>query len=226
MAGLFRFDGPIGRLISKITDLFFLNILWLICCLPIVTIAASTAALHYVTLRMVRDEDSGVFKNFFHSFRQNLKQSVGISLIYVSSGVFLLFVIYLFNHLELGGWYLWSVFLYLALLLHFIVFGYVFPIFAKFENSTGMLIKNAYLMAIRYPVNTLVVTVVNALPLILSYLAPGLFDRVAVLWLLIMFAVQSYWNASLFRRIFDQFIPAEDITSDEDFTIDDREEEK
>lgn len=225
MASLFRFDGPIGRLISRITDLFFLNILWLICCLPIVTIAASTAALHYVTMRMVRDEDSGIFKNFFHSFRQNLKQSVVISLIYVISGIFLLFVIYLFNHLELGGWYLWSVFLYLALLIHFIVFGYVFPIFAKFENSTRMLIKNAYFMAIRYPVNTLVVTVINALPLILAFFVPELFARLAILWVLIMFAVQSYWNASLFRRIFDQFIPAEEITSDEDFTIGGNEEE-
>lgn len=205
MTKLFSFDGPVGRLISKIVDLFFLNLLWLVCCLPIVTIGASTAAMHYVTLRMVRDEESGIFRNFFHSFQQNLKQSVLLTLLYLTSGGLILTVLYLFNHMDLGGRRLWVVFPYIALLVHYLLFCYVFPVFARFDNTTRKLLRNSYLLAVRYPVNTLVVGVVNALPLLLAYFMPQVFGRVGFLWLVIMFAAQSYWNAGLFRRIFDQY---------------------
>ena len=73
LQGLFNYDNPVWRFIGKLGDLILLNILWTICSIPIFTIGASTTAVYYVTLKLVRDEDSSTIKGFFHSFKSNFK---------------------------------------------------------------------------------------------------------------------------------------------------------
>ena len=66
---------------GRVADLIMLNVVFLICCLPIVTIGASLTALHYVTLKMARNEESYIIRSFFKSFKQNFKQATVINLI-------------------------------------------------------------------------------------------------------------------------------------------------
>ncbi len=200
-------NSPVGRIACKILDLMLVNVLWLTCCLGIITIGASSSAMYAVTLKMVRDEEGNILSDFFRSFRENFRSSIPVTLIYLGSGLFLLLDIYLFNHLDLGVWNSGIWVLYVALAAHFLLFGYVFPVQAKFYNSTGTLLKNSLMLAIRYPVNTLVTGVINAIPLTGLLAFPELMLRFGYLWLFVGFAVESYWNSSLFVRIFDQLIP-------------------
>lgn len=73
-------------MMGRAADLMILNIVFIICCLPIVTIGASLTALHYVTLKMVRNEESYIVKSFFKSFKQNFKQATIINLIMLLFG--------------------------------------------------------------------------------------------------------------------------------------------
>ncbi|MFQ9510793.1 MAG: DUF624 domain-containing protein, partial [Lachnospiraceae bacterium] len=57
MGGLFNLDNPVWRFIGKLVDVALLNLLWIICCIPIVTIGPATTAMYYVTLKLVRDEE-------------------------------------------------------------------------------------------------------------------------------------------------------------------------
>ena len=59
--------------LSKLADLMILNVITLICCVPIVTVGASLSSMYYVLLRLRQEETSFVTKDFFHAFRQNLK---------------------------------------------------------------------------------------------------------------------------------------------------------
>ena len=45
-------DSGIMRVLSKICDIVCLNVLWLVCSLPIITIGASTTALYTVMLNL------------------------------------------------------------------------------------------------------------------------------------------------------------------------------
>lgn len=74
MSRFFNPDNPIMEFIAKIFDLILLNLLFIFSCVPIITIGASTSALSYVTLKMVRGEDPYIWQNFWKSFRQNFKQ--------------------------------------------------------------------------------------------------------------------------------------------------------
>ncbi len=53
---LFNLDSPLMRALGKMADLMWLNILTMVCCIPVFTIGASLTALHYMALKIVRDE--------------------------------------------------------------------------------------------------------------------------------------------------------------------------
>ena len=68
MSRFFNPDNPIMEFIAKIFDLILLNLIFIFSCVPIITIGASTSALSYVTLKMVRGEDSYIWHNFLILF--------------------------------------------------------------------------------------------------------------------------------------------------------------
>ena len=75
MGNLFSYDNPVMQFLTKVANCVYLNILWFIFSIPIFTIGASTTALYYVSLKMVKDQESGIFSAFFSSFKENFKQS-------------------------------------------------------------------------------------------------------------------------------------------------------
>ena len=82
MGKLFDYDHPFLRLLSRIADLFVLNLMTLVLCLPIITIGASITAAHYTALKLHRGENY-VMPNFWKSFKENFKQSTIIWMIFV-----------------------------------------------------------------------------------------------------------------------------------------------
>ena len=76
LQGIFSPDNRVMRFITRIVYCVYLNILWFICCIPIITAGASTTALFYVTLKLARDEEGNVFKQFFQAFKSNFKSSL------------------------------------------------------------------------------------------------------------------------------------------------------
>ncbi len=81
MGKLFNIDSPVMRFLGKVADLMILNLVTLVCCIPIVTIGASLTAMHYVLLKMVRDRECYIVRSFFKSFKANFKQATVIWLI-------------------------------------------------------------------------------------------------------------------------------------------------
>lgn len=64
LQGFFNYDNPVWRFIGKLGDLILLNILWIVCSIPVFTIGASTTAVYYVTLKLARDEGDSTIRSF------------------------------------------------------------------------------------------------------------------------------------------------------------------
>ena len=92
MRDLCNTDKPLFAVLTKLTYSAYLNILWLVCSLPIVTIGASTTALFYVTLKMAEDRDDGLTRMFFKAFRENFKPATKLWLILLARGVLCLII--------------------------------------------------------------------------------------------------------------------------------------
>ena len=57
MSNFFNMDNGLFRALGKLADLMLLNILFLVCSLPIFTIGASFTAMYYVTLKLAENEE-------------------------------------------------------------------------------------------------------------------------------------------------------------------------
>ena len=79
-------DSPFYRTMGKIGDLLFANLLWLVCCLPILTAGASTLGLFTVVNKMAAKEDYTVRTDFFKAFKRDFKQSTALWLVLLLAG--------------------------------------------------------------------------------------------------------------------------------------------
>ena len=89
--GFFDINSPFMRSMAKVADIIILNFLFMLCCIPVITIGPAITALYSVTMKLVRDEEGGIVKEFFSSFRLNLKQGIVIHILFLVIA-FVLFV--------------------------------------------------------------------------------------------------------------------------------------
>ena len=71
----FSLDSKFSQIMGRVFDLMMLNIIFLIMCIPIVTIGANFTAMYYVTLKMIKNEETYIFRTYWKSFRENFKQA-------------------------------------------------------------------------------------------------------------------------------------------------------
>ncbi len=162
MHGILNPEGPFMSFITKITYSAYLNILWFICCLPIVTIGASTTALFYVTLKITKNEEGSITKAFFHSFKENFKQGTVIWLILLTAGIILAFDGYVFYHMRFENvfWTLGTAIFLIAAAAYAIILMYIFPLLARFNNTTKTMFKNALMLGMRFLLCTAIMAAV------------------------------------------------------------------
>ena len=69
----FNFDNKLFVALGKVVDCAILSVLWLVCCLPVITIGVSSTALYYTVHKSIRGNRGYTTKNFFHAFKDNFK---------------------------------------------------------------------------------------------------------------------------------------------------------
>lgn len=156
MRSLFNPDNPIMGFITKIADAFLLNLLWLFFSLPVVTAGAATTALFDVSLKMVNDEEGSILRDFVTSFRSNFRSSTRTWLILLAAGIVFAFDGYVLYHMRFANafWTIVTALFLIALAAYGIVLMYVFPLMACFENTSLAMIKNAFMIGMRFLICT------------------------------------------------------------------------
>ena len=103
MNRIFDMDNPLWRFLGKLADLMILNILFLLCSIPIFTIGASLTGVYYVCLKIKEQEEGYIVRNFFKSFKQNFVQSTIIWLIMLALGLLLGTEFYMYRDLSMNN---------------------------------------------------------------------------------------------------------------------------
>lgn len=208
MHKLFSYDNKFFTFMGKIADLMILNLLCIICCFPIITAGASVTALYYVSMKIVRNEDSSIIKLFFHAFRNNLKQSTIIYLVLLCIGSVITLNYFFINQISAEFYFLDLVrcILLIASFLFFAVVTYIFPILAQFYNTVKNTFRNALLMSIRHILCTLVLLLITIIPFVLMLINEYLFSYLMLYYLLMGFGVMAYLHSLIFVKIFSKYI--------------------
>ena len=211
---------------GRVADLIILNLICLVCCIPIVTIGASLTALFYVTLKMVRNEESYIIKSFFKSFKENFKQSTIINLIMLVTAIMLFFDLNISHNLTGTLSQVLSCIFIAFTFLYLLVFLYIYPLQAKFYNTIKNTFSNSLLMAIRHLPQTIIMLIVSLIPVAVLFI-PDIRIQATLLMLVFLMgmSVIAYINSKFFVKIFDKYIPEEKDSQDEEYPSENQSEE-
>ncbi len=211
MGGFFNMDNKFFRFMGRVADLMILNIVFVLCCIPIVTIGPAITAMYYVTLKMVRNEESYIVKGFFHSFKQNLRQGIVINLILLAVAGLLYLDLGVINNNDMGivGKIMY-VLIWMAMVLYAFVFVYIYALLSRFFNTIKNTFTNALLIAIRHLPMTILLIALTVCPVLIFFIphaaAAGL---ILLLYILMGFACVAYVKSIFLVKILDNYMPEE-----------------
>ncbi|RBW69813.1 YesL family protein [Bacillus taeanensis] len=205
MKHILEMEGPVYRFLSRLVELILLNSMFLIFCIPIITIGASSTALYSVTLKMVRNEDSGVCRGFVQAFKKNSKQSTMTWIFLVIVG-FILLMDYLYFQSYNGEFSLIVILsLFFFTFVYILLIALVFPYIARFENTVKISVVNVLKIAVANPFQTILVLTISIGPVILMFLSPYLFVFQLYISVFFGFSLVAYLNSFLFRNIYAKY---------------------
>ncbi len=206
MSNIFDYEGPFVSFFERLADIVILNVIFMICCIPVFTIGAAVTALSAITQKMSRKEEGYIVKGFFKAFKENFLQATAIWLILLFFSVVFAADMRILG--SVGTFPLQMVLRCMLFILGFLCifeYIYVFPLLAKFDNTIVNTMRNALLLALRYLPWTVVLILMNVLPLIAGYV----YIRFGVPFYLLMgFSLISLANSYIFKRLFDPLIKA------------------
>ena len=197
----FQNDSPIGQFVGRVLELIGLNILWAVCCLPVVTAGAATCALHFV-LSPQRNGDEGVFRCFFRSFRRNFRQATLLWLLLLALGLLLALCLRIVSFWNGTARTAGIIFFCVPALFLLIIAGYGFPLLAQFEIPARKLVEDALLLGLAHFPRTLGVVGLTLLPAALWYFLPSLILCVLFIWLPVGFSLTALWMEKLLEPVF------------------------
>ncbi len=172
MGGIFNLDSPLMQGLGKVADLMLLNILAMICCIPIFTVGASLTALHYMSLKIIRGEECYIVKGFFKSFKQNFKQATIIWLLILMALLILVGDFYIMQNSGIEFHIVLKVIIAVIGVLIIFTPTYVFAVLAKFDNTIVRTIKNAAIMSLLQFPKTILMIIIALVPVVIAVFFP------------------------------------------------------
>lgn len=210
MNRLFNLDNPFMQFLFRVSDLIILNLIFMLSCIPIVTIGASISALHSVCLKIVRGQESYMWQGFWKAFRQNFKQGTVLWII----SIVIFFVIHMdFTILNAGdhplfGYVKVALGSVTAVLLS--MFIYVFPIISHFKCTIRQAIKNSLFMTIGHLPFSILLVVMYGLIFFLATLNVKMLALVIAVATICGFSVVTLTACIIFDRIFKKYEPEQE----------------
>ena len=203
----FNLNSPWVQRFAMLTNLVMLNILWLVCCIPIFTAGAATAAMYHTVFQYHSKEDDEVLRPFFRAFRANFKQATLLLLPLLAVLALLVFdMVYLVaNGKGIAA-------LFLLIVLGFFVMGimvHLFPLIARFNMDAKALLRTAFSLVMLHLPATLTVIALTLLPIFLLLFQPALFLRLGVAWAGVWFAAIAYFFGRFLLKVWNRHTPSD-----------------
>lgn len=168
---IFAADSKLTVVLNTIGNLMVLNVLALICMLPIVTAGASLTALYTMTMRIVRKEEGSIIRGFFAAFKENFKKSTMIWVPGLALLVFMAFDIWLLRSITGTFGLVYRVLLFVLMLFIGMVLMHAFALTARFENTVKNTLKNAVVIVASHLPQSALMMVIFLLPVLLLFVS-------------------------------------------------------
>ncbi len=209
---IFSYDSKFSQLFLKLSYACWLNMLWMICSLPVITIGASTTALYSITLKIADERESNITRQFVLAFRDNFKQATRMWILLLLAGILIGGDFYVVLHMRsmTNGvpaimWTMNLALLIVISIIYAVILMYIFPLIARFENNDKAMLKNSLLIGIHYLFCTIVVAAIH---FVMFYAVVAIFTPLILFGEGLCALLSSYMLINVFRVI--SYRPEED----------------
>lgn len=208
---MFHPDSPLVNFLTRAFNFVAVNLLFVLCCLPIVTIGAAWSSLYYVISNLV-DDSSTSLGIYFETFRSKFKTATKI---WLPCAVlfFLLLTEILFisnaygSAIALPGGGVVQILLMVLSVLVFALLSYAFPLIAMNDLTVKQALSYSFYLAASNPVQTLVMTALNLATVAVFFLYPELAAVLLPLWALAVFSAVAWIDCVLIKKILKKHTP-------------------
>ena len=201
MSKIFSYDSKLMTLLNNVADIIFTNLLFLLCCIPVVTIGAARSALHSVTA-MWMDKDTAGGREFMKAFWENLRYATLPWLVMLALGAVLAWEAMLMTAYELPAeTLLWAIF-YLLVFVYLLTLTHVFHIPARFTSTFSQTMKSALLIGLGNMIPTALSAALGAIPFILMFKFTDAFMEFGLLWIFGFFSLEAAIEARVLKKTY------------------------
>lgn len=202
MDKFFDAENPVMRFLSRIVDLAMVNILTLLYSIPIITFGGAMAAMNYVLLHLVREDETYIIRMFRKSFKENFRQGIleGL-LVLVVAGVTAADMWIVHGSQSKAATFFMIMITVIAVFI-FVTCIYMFALQSRYENSVGETMLNAIRLAIGNLPRTIGMIICwLAWVILLIFIGKA---AASIAFLLFGFSLPGYLSAMLYDKIFER----------------------
>jgi len=170
MGNFFSSDSRLMKVLSKIFDIGYLSIVFIISCIPIITMGAAFTALYYTTVKVIRKERGYVFKEYMRSFKLNFFPATKMWIVELIIIVVMLFNITSVMEGEdnvsgfmLGAYIVLSVLVYA-------VSCYMYPVLSRFVMKNTQIVRMSLYLVGKYIYFTIPLIIISAAAIVSVFL--------------------------------------------------------
>lgn len=215
MNGLFSYDSKVMQILMKLGDLMLLNLIYLLCCIPVITIGAAQAGL-YTGAKVMQDkeDDSSVVAAFFRGFRNGFGT---VTIAWGITTVALVGVIYFAVAAIIAGSPIW---LSVIAIMVCLIFHALVPAFhARFACTPWQLIRNSWFLFFAHPLRSIATTILLWVPVGVFMVDTFLFMTLAPLWMTLYYSASASFITTFLKKPFktltDHFNETHGITPED-----------
>lgn len=196
MSKLFGPNASFPQMLNRISDLVFLNLLTLLCSVPIITGGAAIAALFDTVARLQRSE-AKLYRGFFKAFGKYFLRATAlwIPVLIVAAGI-------IYNRAALAMLPFMIGIGLLALVTA--VLSWAYPMLVEFGEGVRATLKRAMKCAASELKRTAIMTVLNLLPVLLFFFMNPIFWNSFMIWVFLYFALIAWFNRAMINKVFEE----------------------
>lgn len=212
----FNTENPVMVMLSRITDMIWVSIIFLISCIPIITIGDALTSLYYVCAKVIRHGEGYVWREYWRSFKMNFKQST----------IFWVIIVFIYtllgwniNYLGLNAstkdgitGFIAAFYLVMMLVLAFIMLN-IFPIISRFDNKFSVTVKFALFCAFRHVLHTAVIFIMvlfSGMLVYVQWMTPTMFFGI------ILPGLVGFVSTYPMEHVLKKYQPKSEVKYDED----------
>ena len=199
-------DSKFWHFATLVADFILLNLLFIVLCIPVVTIGPAIAALIHTTLKLSEDENRTLVKPFWNEFKRDITKKMLLWIVYFVLIAALVYMAQFYwnfanNNAELFKIIGFMLFMLSALILVVTIVASIIGLAmtTKYFSPIKRLVKNSYLLIFVMPIQSLIMAIVIVVATLFF-----IYQTVPVLsfFLVIGFAAVAYSFAPLIREFF------------------------